>query len=136
LCRIRSHIGLGQLKGNTLARQIKEVGRNSGSDVVEIIMRAPKKERLSSRIINELANILGFADSRTQLEKLEIKGPDPGTNKLIPIDLLKDKLILDEKMVPESPRKRTLKCSDVYQVVEKGYVNLEPQLIAALSRLK
>ena len=75
--------------------------------------------------------IIGIPESRSAIEKMEIKGIDPDSGKQVPLDLLADRLVVSEGIIPEHPRTRVLRCNDVYDTIERGERNLHEQLVAA-----
>ena len=133
LLRIRAHRALGKAVSNSIAKDIDQLASQHSSDTVEIVLRGEPyaKSTLGDGIKDAIKKFVGIPSARTQIEKLEVKGLDPETGRQIPIDLLKDKLVTVTDIVPENPRTRTLRCSDVFAAIEKGYLELKAQLDAA-----
>ncbi|MDB5312630.1 MAG: hypothetical protein JWO38_6832 [Gemmataceae bacterium] len=136
LLRIRAHRDVGKTSNTSLAKQIDQISKQTESYTVEIVLRGePRgKSYLFSGAKDMLKKFIGLGDNRTLIEKMDVKGIDENTGKQVPLDLLADKLVISEGLTPENPRTRLLKCTDVYALVEKGYVQLEAQLLASLER--
>jgi hypothetical protein len=109
------------------ARQLGDI------EVLEVILRPTKngKYRIMDRLIGAARNLAGSGDLQSQSSKFILKGRREDTNKVEPIDLLRDKLIVRKYIVRMGERSRALNKDSAYDAIKSAYGQLKDELETA-----
>jgi hypothetical protein len=106
---------------------------NVGNPQTVHVILAPEpngRQNLGQRALNAVKQIAARSDLRENTEEFLVKGPD-NDDRMLPIDLLSDELVVMKRIVRVDSRTRALQDGDAYAAIEEAYQEIQDQLEAA-----
>lgn len=106
---------------------------NVGNPRTVQVILAPEpngRENLGRRALNTVKQLAGRSDLRQNAEEFQVKGPDID-DRMLPIDLLSDELVVVKRIVRVDRRTRALQDAESYAAIEEAYREIQTELEAA-----
>lgn len=133
LFQLRTHASYA----TTLARAspdlqaaVEAMSRAGNAELVEVVARSGKFSRASigQRFLRIARRIVRLPDFQENIEKFEIRGFDPATERVEKIDALHDKLVVERTVVLQDGRSGLVVSDSAYSAVQNAHQLLRDQL--------
>lgn len=83
---------------------------------------------IGSRVMDIVKRLARHSDVQSEATRFKVKGHNTETDKVETVDVLKDKLVAEKRMVRQEERTRALAPSSAYAAIEEAYHELEDQI--------
>jgi len=112
-----------------LGASIDALSRLGKAELVDVVLKPAGRNRtLSRKLIGIAKKIAGVPDSRTELDRLTVKGLSEVTGKVEVIDVLNDLLISKKHVVTQDDRTRAVASESAYGAISEAYAELQGDL--------
>lgn len=116
-----------------LGSAFQAAARAGEAQELEIILRprAHSRQALSNRLLETVKQLMQGRELREESSHFSIKGYDSETERVEAVDLLKDQLISNKRIILQDERTRALDSESAYSAIDEAYNELRDELLAA-----
>jgi len=120
----------------SLGRAFRASAEAANAEEIEITMKRIQPLAGTDRLawVRRLAqNLLGRADAEAEITEFKVSGPSVEDEKMLPLDLLSDKLVATKRILRQQARTRVVDSQSAFDAIEEAYEELRGSINTAVA---